>query len=200
MKTFLRENPTITFGLGLPLLLVIFFLLVSGIPSFLVNPPQHDVLYATEYYDYQNGIQIDVVDQKVQVTHLDNAQNGRKPRLWRYLSKTGAVQEVPIVLPAGLTLTREKPNSSVKQVSKRTLLSLPDINGLTIDSSSISPDGYEFNSGRHHSNNIFGSLFYSSRNRHQGVLTKNGRSIRLPNPSDHYYGRNTHFIGWVVSP
>jgi len=201
MKSFLRENPTIAFGLGLPLLLVIAFLLVSGIPSLLVAPPQYDVIYATEYYDYQDGLQINVVDQKVQVIHQDNARNNRKPRLWRYHSKTGAVQEVPIVLPAGLTLNRSKSNNPATDVSKRTLIKTPDLEGLVIDSSSIAPDGYEFTLGQgRYSNNTFGSLFYSSRNRHQAVLVKNGRSIRLPNPSQRYYGRNTHFIGWVISP
>ena len=63
MKTFLRENPTIAFGLGLPLLLVVVVLLIAGVPAFLVAPPQYDVLYATEYYNHQKGIQISVVEQ-----------------------------------------------------------------------------------------------------------------------------------------
>jgi len=32
------------------------------------------------------------------------------------------------------------------------------------------------------------------------VLTKNGRSIHLPNGANQYYGRNTRFIGWIISP
>jgi len=202
MKSFLRENPTIAFGLGLPILLVITFLLVSGIPSLLVAQPQYDVIYATEYYDDQDGLLINVINQKVQVIHQDNARNNRKPRLLRYFSKTGDVQEIPIILPAGLTLNGPKPKSPEKDISKRTLIKISDLESLVIDSSSIAPDGYEFilGRGRYSNNNIFGSLFYSSRNRHQGVLAKNGRSIRLPNPSERYYGRNTHFIGWVVSP
>ena len=66
MKSFFRENPTIAFGQGLPLLLVIAFLLISGIPALLVESPQYDVLYATEYYNYPNGVQITVVNQKAQ--------------------------------------------------------------------------------------------------------------------------------------
>ena len=54
MKSFLRENPTIAFGLGLSLLLVVVFLLAAGIPVLLVEPPQYEVLYATEYYNYQS--------------------------------------------------------------------------------------------------------------------------------------------------
>jgi hypothetical protein len=71
MKSFIRENPTIAFGLGLPLILVVVFLLISGIPTLLVAPPQYDVLYATDYYNYQNGVQISVIDQKVQVIYQE---------------------------------------------------------------------------------------------------------------------------------
>ena len=45
MKKFIRDNPTIAFGLGLPLLLVAVFLAISGIPALLVAPPQYEVLY-----------------------------------------------------------------------------------------------------------------------------------------------------------
>lgn len=86
------------------------------------------------------------------------------------------------------------------QVSKTTLIDVPDLEGLMVDSSSIAPDGYEFSVGNGYSRNAFGGLFYSSRYRHEAVLTKSGRSIRLPNADGQYYYRgNTRFIGWVVS-
>ncbi len=90
MKSFLRENPTIAFGLGLPLLLVVAFLLVSGIPALLVDPPQYDVIYATEYNNYPNGVQISVVDHKVQVDLPgqcdglpETASVALQPEVWR---------------------------------------------------------------------------------------------------------------------
>jgi len=200
MKSFFRDNPTIAFGLGLPLLLVIVFLLISGIPKFLVPPPQYDVLYATEYYNYQNGLQISVIGQKVQVIYQGNIQVNRKPRIWRYNAKTGAVKEIAIVLPSGLIPAGKSPDKSAN-VSATTLIDVPDLERLRVDSSTISPDGYEFSIGRdRYSDNVFGGLFYSSRYRHQAVLTKNGRSIRLPNAVAQYYSQNTHFIGWIVSP
>jgi len=200
MKKFLRENPTIAFGLGLPLLLVIVFLLISGVPTLLVEPPQHDVIYATKYYNYQNGIQVSVVDQKVQVISQGSIRNNQKPRLWRYNPKTGAVKEIAFILPPGLIHVRKKSNAP-KEVPKTTIIDVPDLKGLTVDSSSIAPDGYEFNVGSNrYSRNVFGGLFYSSRYRHEAVLTKNGRSVRLPNTTGQRYSANTHFIGWVVSP
>ena len=199
MRSFLRENPTIAFGLGLPLLLVVIFLLASGIPALLVASPQYDVLYATEYYNYQNGVQISVVGQKVQVIYQGVEQANRTPRLWRYNPGTGAVQEIAINLPPGLPQAGETP-ATPEEGSKSTMISVPDLEGLTVDSSSIAPDGYEFRLGStRYSGNIFGDLFYASRYRHEAVLTKNGRSIRLPNAVDRYYGSNTKFIGWVVS-
>jgi len=75
MKSFIRENPTIAFGLGLPLLLVVVFLLVSGIPALLVDPPQYDVLYATEYFGNSNGVQISVVNKKIQVVYHGKVQD-----------------------------------------------------------------------------------------------------------------------------
>ena len=198
MKSFLRENPTIAFGLGLPLILVVVFLLVSGIPSLLVDPPQYDVLYATEYYNYQNGVQISVVGQKAQVVYQGSVQNNRPPRIWRFNPKTGAVKEIAFLLPPGLAAAGKTPTTP-EEVSKTTLINVPDLEKLKIDSSSIAPDGYEFSVGRdRYSGDLFGGLFYSSRYRHDAVLTKNGRSIRLPNAVDRYYSGNTRFIGWVL--
>lgn len=200
MKSFLRENPTIAFGLGLPLLLVVVFLLISGIPALLVDPPQYEVLYATEYYNYQNGVQISVVGQKVQVVYQGSQQANLKPRIWRYNPKTGAVQEIAIMLPPGLPQAEKTPATPGEE-PKTTVISVPDLEGLTVDSSSIAPDGYEFRLGQErYSGNVFGDLFYSSRYRHEAVLTKSGRSIRLPNAVGPYYSSNTQFVGWVVSP
>ena len=198
MKSFLRENPTIVFGLGLPLILVVVFLLISGIPNLLVDSPEYDVLYITEYYNNQNGIQVSVVDEKVQVVYQGYMRGNANPRLWRYNSKTGAVQEIAIVLPPGLSASKEStPEDAAKIVS----INVPDVEGLTVDSSSIAPDGYEFSVGwERYSRNVFGGLFYSSRNRHQANLMKDGRRIRLPNSVGRYYNRNTRFVGWVVSP
>ncbi len=200
MKSFLRENPTIAFGLGLPLLLVVVFLLISGIPTLLVDSPQHDVLYATEYYNNQQGVQISVEDQKVLVSYRGIEQGRYIPRLWRYHANTGAVQEIAIILPPKQISSGEKqvePHGSLISAP----IDVPGLAGLVVDSSSIAPDGYEFRTASdRYSRNVFGGLFYSSRYRHQATLSKDGRRVRLPNADDYYYRQNTRFIGWVVSP
>jgi hypothetical protein len=200
MKAFLRENPTITFGLGLPLLLVVVFLLISGVPALLVDPPKYDVIYATDYYNNPPGVQISVVNQKIQVVYQGSTQGYQRPRLWRYNPRNGAVKEVAIMLPPGLPLPGQK-SPTPEEMAKITPIEVPDLAGLTIDSSSIAPDGYEFTAGANgYSGDVFTGLFYSSRYRNEVVLTKKGRSIRLPNVSSMNYGYNTRFIGWVVAP
>ena len=199
MKSFFRENPTIAFGLGLPLLLVVAFLLFSGIPSLLVDPPQYDVIYATDYYNNANGVQVAVVNQKVQAVYQGGVQGYQKPRLWRYNPKTGAVKEIALILPPGLLPAGQK--LSPDEATKNTPIEIPDLAGLTVDSSSIAPDGYEFSAGpRGYSGDVFTGLFNSSRYRNEAVLTKKGRSIRLPNASNRSYSYYTHFVGWVVTP
>lgn len=200
MKSFLRENPTIAFGLGLPLLLVAVFLLISGIPALVVAPPQYDVLYATDYYDYANGVQISVINQRVQVIYQGNTRGAQRPRIWRYSPKTGAVKEIAYLLPPGLA--PPAPGAIMPEtVATNTPIEVPDLAGLTVDSSSIAPDGYEFKPEQNgYSGDVFTGLFYSARYRKDAVLTKQGRSIRMPNVGSGYYGYNAHFIGWIVSP
>lgn len=200
MTKFFRENPTITFGLGLPLLLVVVFLVISGIPTLLVAPPQYDVLYATEYLNSNNGVRIDVVDKKVKVSYAGAWVGYQSPRLWRYNPRTGAVKMIPITLPPDL-LPRGGPiKLTPEQAARVTPIDVTELANLTVDASSIAPDGYEFKQiGDRYGNDIFTGLFWASRYRRDAVLAKDGRSIRLPNvDSRSYYGRNVQFIGWVT--
>lgn len=198
MKKFIQENPTIAYALGLPLLLVVIFLIVSGLPQLLVANPQYDLLYATGTHNYPNVVQITVVEKKVQVIYQGAAYGNERPRLWRYNPQSGGVQEIAIILPANPVSSGNR-SDAAPQTTKTTVIDVPDLAGLRIDSSSVAPDGYEFSAAdNRYSRNIFGGLFYSRRYNHEAVLTKSGRSIRLPNSNDRYYSRNTQFVGWVL--
>ncbi len=203
MKNFLRENPTIAFGLGLPVLLVVLFLAVSGIPTLLVAPARYDVIYATginTYNSAQQGFQIAVVGDRVKVNYLGNTQPYQTPQLWRFTPKTGAVKEIPLLLPPGLAPNTGRPPEASTPPAV-TPIELPDLAALKVDSSSLAPDGYRFSTGEDgYAGPGFPGLFYGSRYRLQAELVKNGRSIRLPNTEGAYYGNSVRFIGWVVAP
>lgn len=203
MKNFIRDNPTIAFGLGLPLMLVVLFLAISGVPALLVAPAQYDVLYATNYNYYnnaQNTFQIAVVGDRVQVNYIGNTQPYQHPRLWRFNPKTEAVKEIALLLPPGLAPNTGRP-AEASIVPTVTPVEVSDLAGLKVDSSSLAPDGYRFSTGADgYSGQVFTGLFYSSRYRYQAELVKSGRSIRLPNTDGAYYGNTVRFIGWVVSP
>jgi len=200
MKAFLRENPTIAFGLGLPLLLVVAFLLISGIPTLLVAPPEYDVLYATNSYGYAPGVQFSVVNNKVQVVYQGSSLGYQQPRLWRYNPKTGAVREIAIMLPPGLAPPSPTQPVTPEATAKMTPIEVPELASLTVDASSIAPDGYEFRAGPNgYPGDIFDGLFWGGRYRNDAVLTKSGRSIRVPIPGGGEYSYlPTRFIGWVV--
>lgn len=203
MKKFIRDNPTIAFGLGLPVILVLLFLAISGIPTLLVPPAQYDVLYATNYNTYnnaQNTLQIAVIGDRVQVNYIGSTQPYQQPRLWRFNPKTGAVKEIALLLPPGLAPNTGRPADAPKEPTV-TPVNVPDLATLKVDSSSLAPDGYQFTSGADgYSGRAFAGLFYSSRYSYQAELVKNGRSIRLPNTDGAYYGNTVRFIGWVVAP
>ncbi|MEM7314347.1 MAG: hypothetical protein AAF497_14460 [Planctomycetota bacterium] len=198
MKKFIQENPTIAYGLGLPLLIVVIFLVISGLPRLFVDDPQYELLYATGIHSYPNVIQVVVVDQKVQVIHQSTPYGNQRPRLWRYDPKTGGVREIGIILPPAPDQPGNRTGMAF-EATEQTILDVPDLADLTLDPSSVAPDGYEFRGGdSRYSRNFFSGLFYSRRYNNEAVLRKNGRSVRLPNSNDTYYSRNTQFVGWIL--
>ena len=78
-------------------------------------------------------MQISVVGQKAQVIHQGSTQNNRQPRLWRFNPKTGAVKEIAFLLPSGLAAAGKTPVTP-EEVSKTTLINVPDLEELKIDS------------------------------------------------------------------
>ena len=170
-------------------------------------------MYTSGGYYNKDEIEISVVNKKVQVVFNanknDNSSNDTKRRLWHYNAQTGAVSEIAISLPATQTSQINSSTSSNSSTSDTTLnlvttpvtISVPELAKLTIDSSSIAPDGYEFTvKSNRNSGGPFGDLFYSNRYKQNARLLKNGRSVRLPNLEQQYYYRNNiKMIGWVIT-
>ncbi len=118
--------------------------------------PQYELLYATGSHSYPNVVQITVVEQKVQVIYQGVAYGNERTRLWRYNPQSGGVQEIAIILPPN-PVRSGNGSDAASQQPKTTVIDVPDLAGLRIDSSSVAPDGYEFSAAdERYSRNIFG--------------------------------------------
>src|SRR6185369_5393896 len=111
-----------------------------------------------------------------------------QPHIWYYAAKTGAVREISVNIPP--------PVNATPKDDTPTQVEVPDLNSLKLDASSISPDGYEFRmTGYNASSTLLSGLIIGRNYYDEPVLSKNGRSIRLPNVNPAYYSYSTHFVG-----
>ena len=107
MKDLIKNNPTLVFGLGLPLLLVAVFLLAAGIPNLNAVPPKYDMVFATNYNSYSDsqGVQIKLVDGRAKVTFVGECNYCQAPEVYRYIAQTGALKRITIDIPPELRKT-----------------------------------------------------------------------------------------------
>ncbi len=191
MRNFFRNNPTIAFGLGLPLLVLGVMLAISIIPALTVKPPQYDVVYAVGYHaDLDMGIKIQVKDHKARVAYIGGASYIPPLEILRYSAKTGKVEKIAYKVP------QEANNNGKTGSVARVLIpiAVPELQSLTLDTSLKAPDGYKF-MGSEQVDRPNLSEFFINSDKSPLVLSKNGRSIRL---KDAYYSEQVQFIGWVI--
>jgi hypothetical protein len=202
MKKFFRENPTLAFGLALPLLMVVVFLIAAEIPEIGAVPPQNAVVFATNYYPNNRGINIRVENGKAHIVFIgDNNNYSTVPKIYVFTPSTNAVREIPITLPIELIPPAKPCCIPGKESDKVTPVSAPELEALKLDNSSIAPDGYEFTGYENYSRGFMGGLFFGGSSYREGVvLSKRGHKVHVPQAGTQYYGYNPYFIGWVVKP
>jgi len=200
MMHWLKQNGALALGVGMPVLLIVFFMLAAWLPKMFVDPPKHDLLFITNYNEYgTNTLRADVRDKQLTFRFIGENFGHGWPKLYRYSASTGGVQEIPIEIPPDLTPIKPYNRPYVApEHEKVTPVAVPAVEGLKIDNSSVAPDGYAFSSGYDNSSHMMGLFFYSSRYRHTATLSKNGHQVRIPNPEGNYYHANAKFLGWIV--
>lgn len=195
---FIKRNPALAVGIGLPLAVVVLFAIAAIVPTWFVPPPRHDALFAITLPTYASRDPgTGEVKYAVDGGHLKAYR--RKPPGQRYEesdtqlllfdAKTRGVREI-FVPPSSLEdLTNDWQEFPV-----------PAAQGLVLDASTTSPDGYEFRNRDTYNTELW--PFFSGGPSHQGLsLGKGGREVKitLPNSNDIYTGRNVHFLGWIIS-
>lgn len=192
MRSFFKDNIVLVVGAVLPIVVMLLFALATIIPAYFVAPPQYDLLFATGYFENNNGLMLQVVNGKLDVQYrcstFCNKNNYVPQKLYLFETKTHAVQEINIVLPV------VPPNSQ----SFAAPVVVPQLANFQIDPSLQAPDGYQWNTNRNEGGDLFGALFFGGYH-NQLSISKNGNTIVIPLDGGRYNYYNVKFIGWVIS-
>ncbi len=167
----IKKNAPLLLGISIPILTILFVAGSVYLPGLFIKP-RFDFLYASggNYYGAREQYSI---------------QNGK-------LVKSQRLEEIPLDRSP-----REEPRLFVHHVEKNesTELSFEEAQNLTLDSSAISPDGFEVVYGSS-GEGIFPFFFWTGTDRGNQYLQGHWVSKRLNLPrSGGYYG--ARFLGWV---
>ncbi len=194
MKQFLRDNPTLVFGLGLPILLVAVFALAAKFSSLDTVPPHYSVLYTVGNYNNPTGIQIHVVNQKATVDYVGTGYYGNGTRLFLYNPMEKTLHEIRLPHPPGLTAQMHKGDVDNHTI---THLDIPELANLKLDGSFESPDGYSLTTDNYSSGGgLLTELFIGGRYRSALVLKKGNYAVNIPDNQNYY--NNPQTVGWVI--
>lgn len=191
----LRENIALVVGALLPIVVVVFFLLATYIPRYLVDPPQHDFLFVEKHTEYHTEehprvsceIEIDS-ERRLSVRAFTTKPRSwtSRPRLFLYEHASGQVREIRLSLPRAI----ENSEAGVA-------VDVPEFADQVIDSRRIAPDGYEVLDPRRSRGFLVG-LFYRSGQRNLAI-GKNGAVVAVPSGGASRWP-DVRFLGWVVTP
>ncbi len=188
----IRQNPMIAAGILLPLIIVVFFLLATAIPTWLVAPPEYDFVFTVpEHNPNRRDVEltIDVVDNRLRARLFKKNDYYRGiASLYVFDHETQDVREISINIPG-----------NVDTLEDGAEIDVPEFVNRPISTGRQAPDGYEvLGPGYRRGGNLMTELFGGHR-RYQLSIHKSGAVVEIPNLDDHsnYYYSAT-FLGWVT--
>ncbi|MFO0389914.1 MAG: hypothetical protein ACK502_09400 [Alphaproteobacteria bacterium] len=189
MLAWIKQNPTLAAGIGLPLVLIVLFSLASAIPAMFVEAPKHDVLFYSQSYSSKPmaDVTLSVANGKLKAQYKKRADqySSNTQNLYLYSAKTGTVKQINVTPPDAGTANWQD-------------FQIPEVSNLKLDTNLTAPDGYTFEAYRSNRGGDIGSLFFMGSYRSNGpIISKDGRSIPLNPATNDYYGYNAQFLGWV---
>ena len=196
MKQFIKNNPTIVFGLGLPLLMIAIISIIAVIPSLGVEKPKYNLLYTVGYnnFGHYQGVHIEVENKKSRIFFVGENKYYSAPKLFIFNPSKNSTREIEIKPPSDL---RDVVNDSNSK--KITPIIVPELENLILDNSDTAPDGYKFLSHDDYNNSfLLTDIFVGNRSNRGAVLQKDSYKIRIPNTPNNYYD-DVKLIGWVIS-
>ena len=193
IKKFARQNAALVAGISLPIVVVIFFLLATSIPRWLVDPPQYDFLfvrnhaYPTARSQLRHEIDVDE-NHHLRVRAFLKSKNQYVPSVGLFLfeHQTRDVREISL------------PIAEIEEADETgVVVEVAALKDWFIDTHRIAPDGYEvIDPG----SNRYGLLgLFSGRSRRSLSYGKSGAVFPLP-PSLDRGAYGPRFLGWIITP
>ncbi len=193
MKTWIKENLVLAIGLTLPILLIVLFFVATVIPKSMGTPPQYEMLFTVNKYDYQNkpdyllDFKVKNKQLMVKAKKLDDKTNCcNATKLMAYDGKSETVREI--------TIDIDKTGAAASNAE----VILEETKDLTIDTNAVSPDGYTLDDPNYNRGGLLGGLFGGGYQNSGYRLKKGGVGYKIPNAQADYYYNQLQFIGWVV--
>ena len=182
-----KDHLLIGIGIGLPLVVILLFVLATSVPKWFVTPPQHDLLFTSYVSAYPKvpavRVNLDVYQGEVRA-RIYQDHSALVTKLFRFDHERSRVREVPIPVP-----------DEAEDLPDGTRIRIPEVEDLRLDTSLVSPDGYEFRGPQYQGIGIVPELL-GMRRRRSATLGRDGAVIPLTLDPPHY---SVQFLGWVVS-
>jgi hypothetical protein len=197
-KEFVRANLVLVVGLALPIVLMAGFLVASGLPQRMADPPKSSLVFAvTDFSQGVSGIPISVsfVVQdgvlKAQYIKLPPQPTGYVNNAWKklylYDATTQKVQQLSFGFPANMDAIE----GTVVEVVDATRT-------MRLNTTLQSPDGYELSRDNGSRSGLINEIFWGGGYSNDYRLRKGSSSIRLPLASANISYGNVEFVGWVM--
>jgi hypothetical protein len=197
-KEFVKANLVLVVGLALPIVLMAGFLVASGLPQHLADPPKYSLVFAvTDISQGASGIPVSVrlVVQdgvlKAQYIKLPPQPTGYVNNAWKklylYDAATQKVQELSFGFPPNMDAIE---GTVVETVDATRAMRL----NTTLQSS----DGYELSRDYESRSGLLNEIFWGGGYSNEYRLRKGSSSIRLPLASGNVPYGTVEFVGWVT--
>lgn len=192
MKGFLKEHFVLIAGLALPLFLSAAFFFSANFPMNAIDPPRYAAVFVHEYY-YRNNpdypYKVDINEKGYAEFHYypvtdEKLRNWNLPAVYLYEPKKRKVRRIEL--------------PKIPDFKSEATLPIADLEGVKINTSKTSPDGFTFVQDYKGSGNIMTHLFgggYSGGYRY--FFVKESHRFPIEFETSPFYG-NGDLIGWVV--
>jgi len=187
MINALKKNPPLYIGLVLPVLMLLFFAGVPFVSSFVVEAPKYNFIYSTTSYQVEGKLR--VVDGKLELeAYNQNNYPNKLPSF--YFVDVHSKKNTKL----NFVLTNEE-SFLIPPYEHRTFI-VEGISLKNLDTSTMSPDGYQFTSDNNQNFDLLFPFFFGGNRSNSLSISKFGRIERFQTPRETYW--NAKFEGWVI--